>query len=700
LEEIINKNNELRFEKSPYLLQHANNPVNWLPWGDKAFKIAHREDKPVFLSIGYSTCHWCHIMEKESFEDRAVAELLNRVFINIKVDREERPDIDKIYMSVAQMLTGRGGWPLTIIMTPQKEPFFAGTYIPRESRLNMVGMLELIPEVAKLWRSEREEILRSASDISKKLKGLSGDLKKAALDYSILDKAFNDLYRTYDRKYGGFGLSPKFPSAHNLSFLSSYWNRTKNSDSLEVVENTLKNMRMGGIWDHIGSGFHRYSTDREWLVPHFEKMLYDQAISSFAYLDAFQITGKKEYGKTVESIFDYVLGPMRSKEGGFYSAEDADSEGEEGTFYLWTQKEIKSILTDDEAAIIIRVFDILEDGNFREESTGAKTGKNILFTSSSFEDLAADFNIKPDVFTIKIDGLLKKINSVREKRIHPFKDDKILTDWNGLMIAALARGGRVLDEPGFLEHSENAMNFILNTMSAPDGGLYHRYRDGKASITANLDDYAFIIMALLELYQSTFKAGYIEKALLLDKYLDKHFWDEENGGYYFTSDLAEKLIDRQKESFDGAIPSGNSTTMLNLIKLGRITMDSRLEQKAISTGEAFSESINNSPASHSQFLIALDFLSGPSYEIIIIGGKSEKKSWELIRTLEKYFIPNKVVVYRSGKEDLKSIGKISKFINTLKPIDDKATVYICKNYFCELPTTDKEEMLRLLNIKK
>ncbi len=691
-------NNRLRFEKSPYLLQHAGNPVNWMPWGEEAFNTALQQDKPIFLSIGYSTCHWCHVMEKESFEDRDVADLMNSVFVNIKVDREERPDIDKIYMSVAQMMTGRGGWPLTIIMTPLKDPFFAATYIPKENRSGQTGLLQLIPYIDELWKTKRKNILASTDKIKNMLKNIIKSPSGGSIDFSIIDKAYNEFYNIYDRKYGGFGKAPKFPSAHNLSFLLNYWKKSGNPDSLEMVENTLSSMRMGGIWDHIGSGFHRYSTDRQWILPHFEKMLYDQAIASFAYLDAYQATGKRIYKETAGLIFNYIKNNMRSPEGGFYSAEDADSEGEEGTFYVWDKREIKDLLGDKDANIIEKVFNISENGNYRDEASGKSSGKNILYRTRPYAELAKEMDMDLDSFTKKIDDLLLKLYNLRKNRIHPFKDDKILTDWNGLMVAAYARGGVVLDDRELVQTAEDALNFIINNMSTDNGGLFHRYREGEANIQANLDDYAFVILALIELYQSTFRFKYIKKALELEKYLDKYFWDKENGGYFFTDSRSEGLIFRHKESFDGAIPSGNSVLMLNLFRLGRIMMDPVLENKASRIGEIFAENIKNSPVSHSYFLSALDYLSGPSYEIVVVDGKDKNGSRELLGAINKYFIPNKVIIYKSGDENFIGTGGLEKFINDLRPLDNKSTAYVCRNYYCELPVTNKHDLLKLLDV--
>ncbi len=690
--------NILKYEKSPYLLQHAGNPVNWMPWGEEAFRLAQKQDRPIFLSIGYSTCHWCHVMEKESFEDIDVADLMNKTFVNIKVDREERPDIDKIYMSVAQMMTGRGGWPLTIIMTPSKEPFFAATYIPKESRGGQTGLIQLIPLMDKLWKTKRKDILDSKDKIKDLLISTVDNTSKSPIDHSAIEKAYNGFHSIYDRENGGFGNAPKFPSAHNLSFLLNYWKKSGNTDSLEMVEKTLSSMRNGGIWDHIGYGFHRYSTDKKWILPHFEKMLYDQAINASAFLDAYQVTGKDIYKETVRHIYDYVNDNMRSHQGAFYSAEDADSEGEEGTFYVWDSTEITDLLGEEDGSIIEKVFNMKKNGNFRDEATGHESGKNILFRTKTYVELAKEMEIDIDAFTKKIDELMAKLYTYRKNRIPPFKDDKVLTDWNGLMAAAYARGGRILDDPELIKIAEDSIAFITANMTNEDDGLFHRYREGQSSINANLDDYAFMVLALIELYQSTFKFEYINKALKLQEYLDKYFWDDKNGGYFFTDLRSEELIVRQKESYDGAIPSGNSVSAFNLVRLGRITMDAEFEKKATRIGEVFGENIKNSPVSHTYLLSVIDYLSGPSYEIIIVDGEKKEGSKEFFKIINKHFIPNKIVIYKSEDRDFSKVSGLKAFIDELHPIDNKPTAYICKNYYCELPVTNKEDLIKSLDI--
>jgi len=699
IETIEKHYNRLKSEKSPYLLQHADNPVEWYPWGEEAFEKARKEEKPIFLSIGYSTCHWCHVMEQESFEDSEVATLMNEVFISIKVDREERPDIDKMYMTVCQMMTGRGGWPLTIIMTPDKKPFFAATYIPKESRFGRIGMVDLIPRIKDVWTTQRNEVLNSANQISSSLEQTAKYLPAELLNKSTLKTVYHQLAQRFDTQYGGFGGAPKFPTPHNLLFLLRYWKRSGDESVLKMVEKTLHAMRQGGIYDHIGFGFHRYSTDQKWLVPHFEKMLYDQAMIAMSYSEAYQATGKEEYEKTAREIFSYVLRDMTAQEGGFYSAEDADSEGEEGKFYLWTQDEITQILTKEESDVIIKIFNFEKDGNFSEEATRKKTGSNITHLKKSLTDSASELKMLEQVLQKKLESARQKLFSVREKRIHPHKDDKILTDWNGLMIAALAKGAAVFSEPRYAEAAQKAAEFILKNMHNSDNRLLHRYRDKQAAIIANLDDYAFFIWGLIELYETTFEVNYLRTAIDLSRDMITHFWDDKNGGFYFTPNDGEDLLIRQKEIYDAAVPSGNSVAMLNLLRLGRITAQVDLEEKAAQIGRAFSNTVKQSPAAYTQLMVALDFAAGPSHEIVIVGESQRKDTKDVLKALRTQFIPNKVVIFRPSREDNPDISHIAAFTKNLVSIDGNATAYVCTNYTCKLPTIDIEKMLELLNVK-
>lgn len=689
--------NRLAFEKSPYLLQHANNPVDWYPWGPEAFERARKENKPIFLSIGYSTCHWCHVMAHESFEDPQIGSLMNDAFVSIKVDREERPDIDMLYMTVCQMLTGSGGWPLTIIMTPDEKPFFAGTYIPRETRFGLLGMLDLIPRIKEIWATRNDKVLSSASQITTAVQKATLPAPGEELGEAMLHLAYEQLRDRFDEEYGGFGGAPKFPTAHNLLFLLRYWKRTKDRKALDMVEKTLQAMRRGGIYDHIGFGFHRYSTDQRWLVPHFEKMLYDQALLAMAYIETFQATGKEEYAQTAREIFTYVLREMTAADGGFYSAEDADSEGVEGKFYLWTYDEIKQILAPEEADFAVKVFNIEENGNFADEVAGSKTGGNIPHLTKPLQEIASELNVSVPELQKRLESIRQKLFAYHDKRIHPRKDDKILTDWNGLMVAALATGARVLTEPLYASAAKRAVGFIIDNMLTSDGRLLHRYRDGEAALPAHLNDYAFLIDGMLELYETTFEVDYLEKAVRLNEYLLEHFWDEKNGGFYFTADDGEGLLIRQKEIYDGAIPSGNSIAMLNLLRLGRMTANSSLEQKAARIGRAFFENVSQSPSAYTQLMIAVDFAVGPSYEVIIVGDRRADDTGKLLRAVQQEFLPNKIVIFLPAGPDSSDIKHIAPFTRYQSTIHDKATAYVCVNHNCKLPTTDIDTMLSLLN---
>ncbi len=687
------KPNRLISEKSPYLLQHAYNPVDWYPWGDDAFSRAKQEDKPIFLSIGYSTCHWCHVMAHESFEDPAVAEAMNDAFICIKVDREERPDIDQVYMAISLMMTGRGGWPLTIIMTPDKRLFFAATYIPKSGRFGQMGMKELIPTIKRLWTNQRGELLSSADTIIDNLKNAQagedrerGVITGQKLDASTLAEAYSGLSITFDIQNGGFGTAPKFPTPHNLLFLLRYWLRSRDASALQMVETTLEAMRIGGIFDHIGFGFHRYSTDAGWFIPHFEKMLYDQALLIMAYAEAYQATRKEDYARTASEIIEYVLRAMTSLEGVFYSAEDADSEGEEGKFYLWTTDELKQLMDKEEYSLFAKVFDIRDAGNFEK-------GRNILRMRASLEDTASVIGMPEEELRSKLEDMRQRLLAAREKRDSPAKDDKILTDWNGLMIAALAEAAQIFDKPRYAEAAKKAADFILQKMRKSDGRLLHRYKD-EAGIAGNLDDYAFLIWGLTELYEAVFDDQYLKVALELNREMIEHFWDEASGGLYFTPNDGELLPVRQKEIYDGAVPSGNSVAMLNLLKLSHLIGDPSFEERANAIGSTFAATINRQPFGYTMLMCALDFALGPTYEIAIVDGKGGEGIGKMLDALRSRFLPNKVVIVASGEE----IHKIAEFTQDLSQLNGRATAYVCIGHKCELPTNDAEKMLELLDI--
>jgi len=673
--------NRLIHEKSPYLLQHAHNPVNWYPWSDEAFQKAKSEDKPIFLSIGYSTCHWCHVMERESFEDEEVAQLLNKHFISIKVDREERPDIDSIYMSVCQALTGHGGWPMTIIMTPDARPFFAGTYFPKNDRMGLPGIMTVLESVSKAWMENRHALEETGREI---IKLISQDVNiipsSAASNYAkIIHESFEQYKSSFDKIYGGFGSAPKFPSPHIMLFLLRYLKLYKNETALKMVEKTLDSMRQGGIFDHIGFGFCRYSTDRSWLVPHFEKMLYDNALIAIANLETYQATGNSSFARTAEEIFTYVLRDMTSQDGGFYSAEDADSEGHEGLFYTWTPEEIREVLSDNDANRFMKLFDITTGGNF--------DGRNIPNT------------IKGNVPVNEIkfaEECRKKLFECREKRVHPFKDDKILTSWNGLMIAAMAMGGRVLGNEQYTKAAEKAAEFILSRLINQDGRLLAVYRNGPSDLKGYADDYAFLTWGLLELFETGYKAFHLRKALELNKSMLELFWDYKRGGLFLYGHDSEKLIARPKESYDGAMPSANSVAANNFIRLARLTGQYELEDMAHQLIKTFYGNIKNYPAGFSYMLCAALQLEAGGTEIIISGDGNG--GFELLKIVRKGFRPFTVSLYfnRESLKDFEKNGNLLPFLNNYTAVDGKAAAYVCRNFTCNRPVTEAEALAEML----
>jgi hypothetical protein len=682
MEEKNRKPNRLISEKSPYLLQHAYNPVDWYPWCQEAFDKAKREDKPIFLSIGYSTCHWCHIMERESFEDQEVADILNENFVSIKVDREERPDIDHIYMTVCQALTGHGGWPLTIIMTPDQKPFYAGTYFPKHGRMGMPGLIDILKAVAQAWRTNRQGLIESGNKIVEALQDqFALDSRENDLTKEDVHEAYRGLERSFDPVYGGFGPAPKFPIPHNLYFLMRYWKMTGEQKALEMVEKTLDAMYRGGIFDHIGYGFSRYSTDRKWLVPHFEKMLYDNALLAIAYLEAYLCTKKDVYAEVAKKIFTYVLRDMASPEGGFYSAEDADSEGEEGKFYLWTPNEIKDILGEREGQMFCDYYGITDEGNFEGRSI-----PNRIHTSAPVNQDEA-----------LIAPLRQRVFMRREQRVHPFKDDKVLTSWNGLMIAAMAMGGRILQEPRYIQAAEKAAEFVFHKLVDKNGRLLARYRHGETAYPAYLDDYAYLIWGLIELYEATYKPVYLQYAIMENQQMIRLFWDSDRGGFFLYGSDGEQLIARPKEVYDGALPSGNSVAAMNLLRLARLTGDQGLEDMAIRQLKAFASIVKQYPAAHTYFMMAAMFALYPTREIVFAGSKENQDVMDMIKAFNSMFTPHTVSLLHSDDEEGRQLEQMVPYIRDQKPVDGRATAYVCENFACKAPIVDKDELLKALN---
>jgi uncharacterized protein len=686
--------NRLINESSPYLLQHATNPVDWYPWGAEAFEKARKENKPIFLSIGYSTCHWCHAMEEESFADTEVAALLNQYFVSIKVDREERPDIDQVYMEVTQAMTGRGGWPNNVFLTPDKQPFFAGTYFPKETRGGLPGLMELLPSVAEIWQNDGENVIKSARRITDLLAGSGNPSPGNVPDKSLLDITRNLLVEVYDPEYGGFGKAPKFPSPQILTFLLRRYHNSDDAQALEMVEKTLTRMRLGGIHDHIGFGFHRYSTDDQWLVPHFEKMLYDQALLAMAYSETYQATGKEFYARTVREILTYILRDMTSEEGGFYSAEDADSEGIEGRFYLWTLPQIQKILGKEETETFKKIYNLEADGNFTSPEAAPADKSNILHLKKALPDLAHEAGVSEKHLRRRMEKNREKLFNVRKKRVHPFKDDKILTDWNGLMIAAFARAGLVLNEPRYTAAAVRAADFLMRKLRDQNGRLVKRYRQGTAGLPAHLDDYAFVVWGFLELYEATLESSYLRLAIGLNDQMLKHFWDRQSGGLFMTADDSEKLLIRNKKIYDGAIPSGNSVAALNLLRIGHMTGQQDYLKKAEDIARAFSESVDRYPPGYTHLMVALEYALNPNYEVVIVGRTRAGDTRAMLEALRKPFLPAKVVLLRpDDKKEAADIIRLAPYTEFMVSKGGKATAYVCTDFVCKLPTTDIAQML-------
>lgn len=674
--------NHLVNEKSPYLLQHAFNPVEWYPWSEEAFEKAKALNKPIFLSIGYSTCHWCHVMERESFEDAEVAEALNTNFISIKVDREERPDIDQIYMTFSHVSTGQGGWPLNVFLTPEKKPFYVGSYFPKNYKYGRPGILEVLKGISNKWRESQGEVEDLAEKMTLMLNSLDEKKEQSTFNHDAFKESYSYFDQNFDVKYGGFGNEPKFPTPHNLFYLLRYFIAYKEPHALEMVEETLTQMYRGGIFDHVGFGFSRYATDRAWLVPHFEKMLYDNALLIMAYTETFQVTGKMLYKNIAEKIIAYVTRDLKSPEGGFYCAEDADSEDEEGKFYLWSKDEIEKILGKNRAEFFNHYYPMSAEGNFE--------GKNILnLLNTSVNEIEENQGIKE-----KLEVMIEELFKEREKRIHPHKDDKILTAWNGLMIAALAMAGRTFNNPSPIEQAKQAMEFLETKLTRDDGRLYARYRQGHVKHLAYLDDYAFMLWAYIELYGATFQPEYLEKALKLMDHMIDLFGDEgEIAGFYLYGKDAEQLIARPKEIVDSALPSGNSVAAYCLAKLGKITGRKDLEEKAEALFSYFAVNINQAPMAYTMMLCAKLFAEEPTKEIVLAGKREESAIKAMIESLNKNFLPFSVVLLNEGDGKLEQIND---FANNQGILKGKPTAYICENYHCQHPVNDMEAFNQLI----
>ncbi|MBI4227291.1 MAG: thioredoxin domain-containing protein [Candidatus Omnitrophica bacterium] len=730
------RTNRLIREKSPYLLQHARNPVAWYPWGDEALAAARRDQKLIFLSIGYSTCHWCHVMERESFEDPAVAALLNAQFIAIKVDREERPDLDHLYMQAVMSLTGQGGWPLTVFLTPELQPVFGGTYFPPEERWGRPGLKQVLTAIATTWAEHPEQLRAAGDSLTKVLRaeaagpGPAGappdDRRFTGTGYKpvpgtgtdgpgteVLAEAVRQFTASFDPQDGGFGDAPKFPRSHALSFLLRAWARRRDPAVLAMVERTLQAMAAGGLHDHLGGGFHRYSTDAQWRIPHFEKMLYDQALLARTSLEAYQATGRSEYADVARDIFDYVLRDLTGPDGAFSSAEDADSaeevpggpgppgtgEQREGAFYLWTQDEIGTVLGPSLfPEVMAYLYGVKPGGNAAEDPTGEFKGKNILYRAHTIAEAATHFRSgtgNEEIAEI-VARARRALFDARAARPRPHLDDKVLTDWNGLMLASLAYGARVLDEPRYRAAAERAAQFLLTRMVRRDGRLLHRYRDGEVAILGMHDDYAFLIHGLVELYQATFEPRYLAEAQRLTAAMLDLFWDEAGGGFFLTGRDAEPLLVRPKTFYDGAIPAGNSVAALELLRLGRVTGAAAWEARARRLLQVAAAAMGRSPTASPQMLIALDFAVGPSQEVVIAGPPGDPKTQAMVRAVSAAFLPNAVLIFHPPGRAGQAIEAVAPWVAPQGMTQGRPTAYVCSNDACQQPVTDADALRQQL----
>ncbi len=676
--------NRLARETSPYLKQHQDNPVDWYPWATEALERAKREAKPIFLSIGYSACHWCHVMEHESFENDEIARELNAHFVCIKVDREERPDLDQIYMNAVQMLTGRGGWPMSVFLAPDLKPFYGGTYWPPEPRHGMPGFDQVIAAVAKAWKENREGVLETSERLTNELARVSQQNESGGeLSETLLTNAVTHFRQTYDRTYGGFGGAPKFPAPMSLRLLMRQWHRHQDKFALDMVTGTLDCMAAGGIYDHLGGGFARYSVDARWLVPHFEKMLYDNAQLVVAYLEAFQITGNEEYERIIRETLDYVQRDMTDPAGGFYSTEDADSEGVEGKFYTWTPAQLVEVLGESAATTFAKVYDVSETGNFEEA--------NILNLPKTIAQQAQLLGRDPQELRAELADSRKKLFAAREQRIHPHKDDKVITAWNGLMIEAFAMAGAVLSEPRYLAAARRAAHFIQDKLRRANGRLIHTWRNGQAKVEAYLDDYTYLACGLIALYEATGESHYLEQAIADIEVVLTRFAEAAVGGFFYTADDQEQLLVRNREFADNAVPSGNAMAALALVKLAKLTGRERYLAAAEQTMQACVELMRRYPSGTAQMLQAVDLFLGPTYEVVFSGDKGTE-SREVLKDFQRRFLPNKVLAFSQGE----SPAALVDLLQGKSMLGGVPTLYVCEGFTCQAPAQGKKEIAHAL----
>jgi uncharacterized protein len=709
--------NRLSREKSPYLLQHAHNPVDWLPWSEEAFAKARRENKPIFLSIGYSTCHWCHVMAHESFESEEVAALMNREFVNIKVDREERPDVDRVYMTFVQATTGGGGWPMSVWLTPELKPFVGGTYFPPEDRYGQPGFSKVLVRIAAAWKQDHEKIAEQGTKIIAALaQAESGEGEATQLGAATLDAAYQQIARSYDAHEGGFGVSPKFPRPVTLNFLFRIYARARESASgkhaLEMNLFTLRKMAAGGMHDHLGGGFHRYSVDAFWHVPHFEKMLYDQAQLAVAYLEAFQITREPLFEEVARDILDYVRRDMTAKEGGFFSAEDADSEvaeppggprpppqeKAEGAFYVWSKKELDAALGSS-AVVFNYHYGVQPDGNVPSvaDPHAEFTGKNILIELQTVAETAKHFKKEETEVREILAKSRATLLTLRAKRPRPHLDDKIITAWNGLMISAFARGAQILDDPAYLEAATRAATFVRTQLHDESKKvLVRNYREGRSEVEGFADDYAFVIQGLLDLYEASFDVHWLQFAIELQETQDRLFLDQERGGYFSGTGQDASILLRMKEDNDSAEPAASSVAALNLLRLAQFRNEKRWYERAEKTIDAFSSQIGHFASAMPQMLVALDLSLSKPWQIVIAGKGDSKETRALLKEVHRHFLPNKILVLADGGEGQKYLGEENEAIHAITVIDGKPAAYVCENFTCKAPVTDPKALGELL----
>ena len=678
--------NRLINETSPYLLQHAHNPVDWYPWGPEALERAKKEDKPILVSVGYSACHWCHVMERESFEDPQIAQTMNENFICIKVDREERPDIDSIYMTAVQALTGRGGWPMTVFLTPEGTPFYGGTYFPPEDRHGIPGFPTLLQSLTRVYRENRGDVARTSQQLLQRMQQMSAGVRSLEpLTKELMYQAYRGIAGQFDDRYGGVGMQPKFPQPMTYEFLLRYHLRSQDPQALDMVELTLRQMAQGGVYDQIGGGFHRYSNDTFWLVPHFEKMLYDNALLARLYLHAYQVTGKPVYRRILEETLDYVAREMTDSSGGFYSSQDADSEGVEGKFFVWRPEEVLQVLGKEDGEIINRYFDVTPKGNFE--------GQSILHVAQDPATVAQESGLDEEELEALVARSRPKLLEAREKRVRPDRDDKILTAWNGMMLRAFAEAAAVLERPDYGEIANQNAKFLLSNLRR-NGRLLRTYKDGQAKLKGYLEDYAFLMDGLMALHELTFDQVWLQEAVALGQAMVELFWDETSGQFFDTGLDHEELVLRPRDISDNATPSGSSMATEALLRLAVVTGDAEYERRAVTALRSVQELMAKFPTGAGHWLCALDLYLSRAKEIAIVGDRGDPGTRALVAEVYRRYLPNRVLVGRNDDDD--GSAAHLPLLEGRERLDGRPTAYVCQSYVCRLPVTEPDALAKQL----